>query len=165
MLIARFILKVITSGWAILLVNFYLFVLIAYDLCTALSGTTRAELIELRGEDLADLVVTWAVLLESRELLLTGGRATLQPVSPGQGLLNSEAARSGLLLLSLGILLQIVTYFDFDVQAKMLSVNLSATFNVIEWLLMALLGVELLASCWSVVRSYAERNSLPNVQA
>lgn len=152
MIISRVIFKVTTSHWAILLVNSYLFVLVAYDLWTAFCGTTRLELIELRGEDVSDIVVAWACLLESRGLLLSTGRAPSDFENSSDEAFNSELARSGLLLLSLGLLIEIVTYFDFDAHTKMLSLNLSAIFNYLELFLMILLGMELLVNCRNIIQ-------------
>ena len=150
--ISRIIFKVTTSPWAILLVNSYLFALVAYDLWTAVSGTTRLELIELRGGDVSDIVVAWACLLESRGLLLSTGRAPSDLGLSSDETFNSELARSGLLLLSLGLLIEIVTYFDFDAHAKMLSINLNGVFNYLELFLMVLLSMELLVNCRNIIR-------------
>ena len=157
--IPNVIFKVITSPLSILLVNTYLIVLIGFDLSSALTGQTRLELIELRGEDISDIIVTWAVLLESRELLLSRPADSPRPPKLFEGFLNSESARSGLILLSLGMLLQLVTYFDFDVQAKMFSLSLSATFNAVEWALMALIGGELLLNCLNICRIVSKRTA------
>ena len=143
--------KVVTSLWAVLLVHSYLIALLVYDIVSALSGTTRLELIELRGEDISDIVVSWAVLLESRELLLKSGSPTSQRDNPKDGIVNSECARSGLMLLAVGLLLQMITYFDFDVQTKMLAISASAVFNSLEWALLVLIGFELLVSCRNIL--------------
>jgi hypothetical protein len=55
------------------------------------------------------------------------------------------------MLLAIGMLLQIITYFDFDFRTKNFPVTVNFILNYLEWGLMALIAAELFSSCWKVM--------------
>lgn len=154
--------RILTAWWAILLGNGCLLGLSLFSMCSSFGAHSTEMITDLRSETLSTIIIAWGVLLDSREVLLGGGHASERLSRNIESLLTFEAARSGVLLICLGLLLECITYFDVDVRMEMLPANLHHCLRISEWVLMAVIIVELLVTCWNVIRIRCRREAHEN---
>lgn len=118
------------------------------------SGSTLSSCIvtDLRSETISTIVIAWGVLLESREELLIHGNSGGSHARGLDALVTSESKRSGLLLVCLGLLLEIVAYFDASIHMHATSSVITSILHGIVWVLLVLVCVELCLSSFNLAR-------------
>ena len=118
------------------------------------SGAALASCIvtDLRSETISTIIIAWGVLLESREDLLMSGSSSFHFATTKEALVTGESKRSGLLLVSLGLLLEIITYFDASIHMQPSPSWITAALHGFIWIILVVVCVELLANGVNLAR-------------
>ena len=118
------------------------------------SGHALASCIvtDLRSETISTIVIAWGVLLESREDLVNHGTGKDTQTNGAEALVSSESKRSGLLLVCLGLLLEIVTYFDASIHMRATSSAVTSFLHGVVWVLLVIVCVELCLGTLNLAR-------------
>lgn len=138
----------------LLILGMVLFVLYASGF-----GFSSCLVANLRSETISTIVIAWGVLLESREDLLGKDSTTGCLAERMQRLVTSESKRSGLLLVCLGLLLEIITYFDASVHMQQSPSWITSLLHGIVWFVLVLVCMELIASCLNLGRIRFKRDT------
>lgn len=144
--------RIITS-WSVMLTgNFFILGMVLFVLYATGSNLSSCIVADLRSETISTIVIAWGVLLESREELLNHGTSTGRLVTGREALVTSESKRSGLLLVSLGLLLEIVTYFDASIHMQATSAVITSGLHAVVWMLLVIVCLELCLGSLNLAR-------------
>lgn len=146
------IFKVLTTLPAILGINGTILGLIYFSLHSTIVGMRPERIVNLRSEAISTIIIAWGVILESRHTLLNGTHVPEMRGNEVEDKLSAHAERSGIFLLIMGLLLEMVTYFDLDVRAEMLPNWIHSTLHTLEWIIIAAIAYELLAHSYEVIK-------------
>lgn len=149
---SRFFFGIVTSCSAMMIGDLIILGMVLFVLYSSSSALSSCIVSDLRSETISTIVIAWGVLLESREDLLLNGSTTIHLATTKEGLVTSESKRSGLLLVSLGLLLEIITYFDASVHMQPSASWITTMLHGIIWTILVLVCIELAANGINLVR-------------
>jgi hypothetical protein len=152
MILSRFVFKLISAWYSILLGNLAILGLIGFAVYTTMLTASTDMIIDLRCETISAIVIAWGVVLESRDLLINNGHLSHHQPGTIETTINFEVERSGIFLVVMGLFLEMTTYFDLDVRAEMLPNSIHSMLVWAEWAVVAMLTIELLGSCFTIAR-------------
>ena len=135
--------RTITSCSGMLIGNVVILGMILFVLYASGSTLSSCIVADLRSETISSIIIAWGVLLESREELVNHSASPDLHVNGAEDLLTRESRRSGLHLVCLGLLLEIVTYFDASIHMQATSSVVTTILHGIVWLLLVVVCVEL----------------------
>jgi len=151
MSVSKVIFKCITTWQAIILGNLAILGLLYFSVHSSFVGGATDMIIDLRTEAISSIIIAWGVLLESRELLIRGRHLGETSMDAAEELISIEVERTGIFLVILGLVLEIVTYFDVDVRAEMLPPWIHSLLHYAEWIVVSVIAYELLVSSLKIV--------------
>lgn len=149
---SRIFFRVITACPVIIAGDLLILGMVVFVIYVSGSALSSCIIADLRGETISTIIIAWGVLLESREDLLGYG-STAGPHSGGlEARVTSESKRSGLLLVILGLLLEIITYFDASSHIGGKRLVLETALHGVVWMLLVVVCVELGIGCLNLAR-------------
>ncbi len=149
---SRILFQTITSCSVLMVGNFFILGMILFVLYASGSPLSSCIVGDLRSETISTIIIAWGVLLESREDLLNHGTSTDPHAKGVEALVTSESKRSGLLLVCLGLLLEIVTYFDASIHMQPTLSVITSSLHGIVWTLLVVVCVELCLGSLNLAR-------------
>jgi hypothetical protein len=152
MTLSKIIFKSLTVWQTIVLGNLAILGLIYFSVYSSITGMPSEYIVNLRSEAISTIVIAWGVILESRKVLLNVGQLEESSGVEGDDDLSADAERTGIFLLIMGLLLEMVTYFDVDVRAEMLPLWLHVTLHSCEWIILAVIAYELLVHSFGIFK-------------
>lgn len=152
MRLSKIIFRILTSWFSIILGNLTILFLVLLAMYAASLTTTTAILPDLQSDTMTTIIISWGVLLESRDVLLNDGLATRQLAKNMERLLSNECTRCGTLLVCLGMFVELSTYFDVDTRMKFFPSWAESALLIGEWGMLVLICVETVLSCVNVAR-------------
>jgi hypothetical protein len=152
MTLSKIIFKVFTVWPAIVVGNLAILALIYVSGYSSIVGMPSEYIANLRSEAISTIVIAWGVILESRQVLLNNAQPAEFSAIEFADELTADAERTGILLLIMGLLLEMVTYFDVDVRAEMLPTWLHVVIHACEWVVLAVIASELLLHSYRILK-------------
>jgi len=152
MWVYRFLFRVLTSVPAIMSGDFLILGMILFVLYATGSTLSSCLVTDLRSETISTIVIAWGVLLESREDLASDHASTGRSTGVVEQLVTKESKRSGLLLVCLGLLLEILSYFDASIHLNPSPAWMTSVLHAIVWIVLVLVCIELLTSWATLAR-------------
>lgn len=143
--------QIVTCRGALIFGNSLILGMVLFVLYASSAALSSCLVADLRSETISTIIIAWGVLLESREALRRKTAIVTSTDEMLEALVSSEAERSGLLLVCLGLLLEIITYFDASAHMASLS-PLTSALHVIIWCVLVFVCLELSLSCFNLVR-------------
>jgi hypothetical protein len=144
--------RTITSCTVMLIGDVVILGMILFVLYASGSVLSSCIVADLRSETISSIIIAWGVLLESREELVNQGTSADPHVHGFEEVLTRESKRSGLHLVCLGLLLEIVTYFDASIHMQATSAVVTGSLHGIVWILLVVVCVELCLGCCNLGR-------------
>ena len=152
MTLSNWIFRVLSIWPAILGINGAILGCIYFSVHSSVVGMHPERIINLRSEAVSTIIIAWGVILESRHILLNGGKLCETDGSGVEDRLGWEAERTGVFLVIMGLLLEMVTYFDVDVRAEMLPYWMHSTLHISEWIVLGVIAYELVMHSYTIVK-------------
>ena len=140
---SRIFFRTITSCSVMMIGNFSILGMILFVLYATGSTLSACIVTDPRSETISTIVIAWGVLLESREDLLNDGTSTVSHAKGPEALVTSVSKRSGLLLVCLGLLIEIVTYFDASIHMQATTAAIVSALHAVVWMLLVVVCVQL----------------------
>jgi len=144
--------RTLTSCSGMLIGNIVILGMVLFVLYASGSTLSSCIVADLRSETISSIIIAWGVLLESREELVHQGISAALNVTQAEDLLTRESKRSGLHLVCLGLLLEIVTYFDASIHMEATSLVVTKTLHGIVWILLVAVCLEFCSGCLNLAR-------------
>jgi hypothetical protein len=143
--------QVVTCWGALIFGNILILGMVLFVIYASSASLSSCLVADLRSETISTIIIAWGVLLESREALRRTAGMTRAPAEMLEAVVSSEAERSGLLLVCLGLLLEIITYFDASAHMASLS-SLTSILHGIIWFVLLFVCLELSLSSFNLTR-------------
>ena len=144
--------RLIASWPAMMLGNVIILGMVVFVLYTDSEPLASCIIANLRNETISTIVIAWGVLLESRNELMGTALGGGQHGADAEDPLGAESRNSGLLLVCLGLLLEIVTYFDASIHLHPPPSWVFVVLHGVVWMLLVTICVRLLLSCINLAR-------------
>ncbi len=148
MFINKYIFGSLMTWRAILAVNTIALILILYTVKLSFDIASSTQIINIRIEEVSTIVIAWGVMLESRKTIL----ANRNSVDRVNELLNEFCEHFGIHLVTLGLLLEVVTYFEEDARLESMPLWFHEAAYLLEWFIALCIVLELLDGCYSVIQ-------------
>lgn len=152
MRISTFIFRIVTSWFSILLGNLAILFLVGLAMYASSLTPTTDILPDLQSDTLTTIIIAWGIILESRESFLSGGLAARKLTKHIDDFISYECACCGTVLVILGMLIELATYFDVDSRMTLFPAWADVVVLVGEWAMLVLVCIEVAYSCFNIVR-------------
>lgn len=144
--------RIITNWLSLASGNLVILAMVLFVLYASGRALSSCLVADLRSETISTIIIAWGVLLESRKAIRHKSVSSIHGTDDREERINSESESWGLLFVCLGLLLEIITYFDASAHMAQAPAWLSSILHGIIWCVLVGVCTGLCVSCLQVVQ-------------